>query len=238
MKKRRFFELLNLCLDCEIDSRSAGELEHEILSNREHRRIYSEYCRIHRATRLVFERFRSGDVDGDEYEVATGNNLPVSAFDGGHPRSKLLRFSTIATTAGVAAAIALSVIVFTNRTSTDEPTGRSGFANAQTDQIQALPVVTFQAPYSTDLATDPYFRTAGYSNPFAFSANPMTVRVEDFSSSLRNATSFRLGTSNEVRAEQIEFEHIQLGRPEPQIFRSNPYAAPVSFEPVGFELHR
>lgn len=238
MKKRRFLELLNLYLDCEIDSRSAGELENEILSNREHRRIYSEYCRIHRATRLVFERFRSGEVDGDGFGMAAANNLPVSAFDEENPRRRIVRFSTIATAAGVAAAITLSVVVFSNRTSTDQQTGRSSFADAQTDQIQALPVVTFQAPYSTDLATDPYFRTVGYGNPFAFSANPMTVRGEGFSSSLRNATSFRLGTSNEIGAEQIEFEDIQLGRPEPQIFRSNPNAAPVSFEPVGFDLHR
>ena len=240
MKKSRFLELLNLYLDCEIDARSAGELEREILSNREHRLIYSEYCRMHRATRLVFERFRAGDVDGETLEIAAGSDLPLSAIGGGGPRSNLVRLSTIATAAGLAAAIVLSVVVFSNRISTDQPSGRSGFAKSQTERIENLPVVTFQAPYSTDLATDPYFRAAGYSNShsFAFSANPMAVQVEGFSSSLRNAASFRLGTSNEVRAEQIEFEHIQLGRPEPQIFRSNPNAAPVSFEPVGFELHR
>lgn len=238
MKRQRFIELLNLYLDCEIDSRSAGELEREILSNREHRRIYSEYCRIHRGTRLVFERFRSGEIDGEEFEISDGAHFPISTLDEGR-RSKLLSFSTISA-AGIAAAIALSVVILSNRNPSDTPVAQSGFALAQTDQVQSLPVVTFQVPYSTDLATDPYFRTAGYSNsnPFAFSANPMNVRVEDFSSSLRNATSFRLGTSNEVRAEQIEFEHIQLGHPEPQIFRSNPNAAPVSFEPVGFELHR
>jgi hypothetical protein len=62
--------------------------------------------------------------------------------------------------------------------------------------------------------------------------------VREFSSSLHNATSFRLGSPSAVRLDEIEFDRIQLGAPESRVFRSNPDVAPVALQPVGFEIHR
>lgn len=240
MKKKRFFELLNLYLDCEIDSRSANELENEILSNRKHRSIYSEYCRIHRATRLVFERFRSGDVASHESEITAGPHFPIASFGGAKRRPKIFRFPAVATATGIAAVMAIAFVVLHNVNSRKSSPATGGIALAGSEPVQALPTVTFQAPYAADQRVDPYFLGTSYpgSNPFAFSTDPVNARVEGFSSSLQNATSLRLGASNEMRPEQIEFDRIQLGQPESRVFRSNPDAAPVSFEPVGFEVHR
>src|SRR5690606_4552219 len=59
MKEKKFLELLNLYLDGAIDPAGAAELEQEITSNPARRRVYNDYCRIHRATRLVYEHFRA-----------------------------------------------------------------------------------------------------------------------------------------------------------------------------------
>lgn len=237
MKDRKFFELLNLYLDCEIDSRAASELEREILSNREHRRVYGEYCRIHRATRLAFERFRSAEKDDEGAERFEGSHLPVSAYSGGRRRSKLLQFPIAAAVAtGIAAAIAVAVVYVPARRTTETP----AVAQIESDQIQALPVVTFYAPFASDLRSDPYFRDARIpvSSPFAFTSEPVMMDVREFPSSLQNVTSFRLGSSSAVQLNELEFDRIQLGAPESRIFRSNPNAAPVSLQPVGFEVHR
>jgi hypothetical protein len=237
MKERKFFELLNLYLDCEIDSKAASELESEILSNRERRRVYGDYCRIHRATRLAFERFRSAENNDESSEQFDGVHLPVSAYSGGRRRSKLLQFPmAMAVATGIAAAIAVAVVYVPKTPTMENP----AIAQTESDQIQALPVVTFYAPFASDLRTDPYFRDARIpvSSPFAFASEPVVMDMREFPSSLQGAASFRLGSSSAVELDELEFERIQLGAPESRIFRSNPNAAPVSLQPVGFEVHR
>jgi len=58
MNRRKFIELLNLYIDGEIKPEDVRRLEEKISRNGEARRIYSQYCRLHRGTRLVYERFR------------------------------------------------------------------------------------------------------------------------------------------------------------------------------------
>ena len=58
MNRRKFIELLNLYIDGEIKPEDVRRLEEKISRNREARRVYDQYCRLHRGTRLVYERFR------------------------------------------------------------------------------------------------------------------------------------------------------------------------------------
>lgn len=58
MKDPRFIELVNLYIDRQISAEETAELEAEIQRNPARRRAYQEYCRLHRATRLVYESFR------------------------------------------------------------------------------------------------------------------------------------------------------------------------------------
>lgn len=59
MKDTRFTELVNLYVDRQISPEEQAELELEIQSNPQRRRIYQQYCRMHRATKLVYESFRA-----------------------------------------------------------------------------------------------------------------------------------------------------------------------------------
>jgi len=58
MSRRKFIELLNLYLDGEIDPVDLDRLEQQINHDEEARMIYNQYCRLHRGTQLVCERFR------------------------------------------------------------------------------------------------------------------------------------------------------------------------------------
>jgi hypothetical protein len=55
VKESKFIELLNLYIDQQISPEETGLLEQEILHDAEHRRIYHQYCQIHRACTLVLE---------------------------------------------------------------------------------------------------------------------------------------------------------------------------------------
>jgi len=58
MIKDKFIELLNLYIDGEIDPSESVLLETEVANNSEYRKIYNQYCRIHRASCLLGEQFK------------------------------------------------------------------------------------------------------------------------------------------------------------------------------------
>lgn len=59
MKDTRFIELINLYIDRQITPDESAELEAEIQANPRRRQVYHQYCRMHRATKLVYESFRA-----------------------------------------------------------------------------------------------------------------------------------------------------------------------------------
>lgn len=67
MKDTRFIELVNLYIDRQISPAEQAELELEIQTNPRRRQVYRQYCRMHRATKLVYESFRAHE---DESGVA------------------------------------------------------------------------------------------------------------------------------------------------------------------------
>lgn len=66
MKDTRFIELVNLYIDRQLSPGEAAEFELEIRTNPRRRQVYQQYCRMHRATTLVYESFRAhaGQQDG------------------------------------------------------------------------------------------------------------------------------------------------------------------------------
>ncbi len=59
MNDTRFIELVNLYVDRQISPAEQAELELEIRSNPRRRQVYLQYCRMHRASKLVYESFRA-----------------------------------------------------------------------------------------------------------------------------------------------------------------------------------
>ena len=72
MKESKFIELLNLYIDRQISPEEAARLEEEILHNPRHRRIYQQYCRMHRACTLVLENIRAQADQGAGVEEVAG----------------------------------------------------------------------------------------------------------------------------------------------------------------------
>jgi hypothetical protein len=56
MKESKFIELLNLYVDQQISPEDAALLEEEILRDLRRRKIYSQYCRMHRACGLALKQ--------------------------------------------------------------------------------------------------------------------------------------------------------------------------------------
>jgi hypothetical protein len=108
MKESKFVELLNLYVDQEISPPEAELLEAEIHGNLERRRVYLQYCRMHRASTVLFESFRSEKVPAGSklVEAARVADEKVVAFPEFTPR-RPVRWAYAAGLVAVAACVAL-----------------------------------------------------------------------------------------------------------------------------------
>lgn len=105
MKDTRFTELINLYIDRQITAAEAAELEEEIRDNPARRQAYVEYCRLHRATRLVYESFRSNAGRG---QPAVRGYARIEKFE---QARRGRRYGWLYAVGGAAAAVAcLSVV--------------------------------------------------------------------------------------------------------------------------------
>lgn len=193
MKDKKFLELLNLYLDGEIDAAGAVELEQEILANPARRRVYNDYCRIHRATTMVYEQFRAaGDASettptlptrrpGTSVASATGT-FSLDGRAGGRATPRPFRLAAFAT--GLAAACAVGVFIGTEalapRPAAD---GTPAPVVAATPPVTATPVVaatatdgapanvSFTAPVAAEFRVDPFIQlTQPRTDPFALNS--------------------------------------------------------------------
>lgn len=191
MTDKKFLAQLNLYLDGEIDAAAAAALEQEILNDPARRRIYNDYCRIHRATKLVYQQFRAAaDATGGDAlpatrsilgnDLAAANNLAISGRTGGRAQSR--PFRTVAFLSGIAAACVAGVFIATfayppHRAPTPVPA--PAVAVAETAPVvqkvaAAAPVApektTFAAPFAAEFpSADPYLVKVpqSRSDPFA-----------------------------------------------------------------------
>ncbi len=193
MKEKKFLEQLNLYLDGVIDPAGAAELEQEILANPARRRIYNDYCRIHRATKLVYEHFRAAGAahaaeplpstrSGSSAASATGTHA-LDGRTGGRAAFRPFRVAVFAT--GLAAACAVGVFVGTHslaprHAQKNVPAPASAVAaDSQPAPAKAVATVTpvssqgdatFKAPIAPEFRSDPYIQLSQTrSDPFALS---------------------------------------------------------------------
>jgi anti-sigma factor RsiW len=73
MKETKFIELLNLYVDHQISPAEAEQLEAEVRSNPEHRRLYREYCQMQQACTSLAEKFRAQAPAGDPQVARRGH---------------------------------------------------------------------------------------------------------------------------------------------------------------------
>jgi hypothetical protein len=73
MKETKFIELLNLYVDHQISPAEAEQLEAEVRSNAEHRRVYREYCQMQRGCTELAENFRAQAPASDPQVARRGH---------------------------------------------------------------------------------------------------------------------------------------------------------------------
>lgn len=105
MKHDRFIELLNLYLDGELSREDSVDLEREITTNPERRKIYREYCQMQRACSILSEKFR----DSAETPETSADGKVVQ-FPARKPSVTWARgFSLVAAGAAAAAVVFVAV---------------------------------------------------------------------------------------------------------------------------------
>ena len=146
MKDTRFIELVNLYIDRQISPEEQAELELEIQSNPRRRQVYLQYCRMHRATKLVYESFRAHS--GQENQPA---RLPTTiARLESQRRQRRARWVYAAGGLAAAACFALVVARVNFISGVETPKPNSTLAAAQTTPPAAPAAVAAHTP-PTDL---------------------------------------------------------------------------------------
>jgi hypothetical protein len=104
MKDTRFIELINLYVDRQISPEETAELEIEIQANPKRRQVYQQYCHMHRATKLVYESFRT---HADQPAGATVQPGSIAYF--AQRRQRVRRNFWLSAVGGLAAAACAAV---------------------------------------------------------------------------------------------------------------------------------
>ncbi|HLP26508.1 MAG TPA: hypothetical protein VK477_12575 [Acidobacteriota bacterium] len=136
MKDSRFTELVNLYIDRQISPDEQAELELEIQSNPRRRQVYLQYCRMHRATKLVYESFRAQT----EQPGQPARQPATIAHIQGRIRQRRLRWAYAAS--GLAAAACVAFVVMRSNL-TDASSASPDLAAART--TPAAPAVAVAA---------------------------------------------------------------------------------------------
>jgi anti-sigma factor RsiW len=136
MKDARFIELVNLYIDRQISPAETAELEAELQANARRRQIYQQYCRMHRATKLVYESFRANAEQ--PAGATTGEPAPIARFEEGLLRKRrhrarwLYASGSLAAAACFAAVMAIRTGQFSATTTAATPPTLPGVAVAHT----------------------------------------------------------------------------------------------------------
>jgi hypothetical protein len=156
MKDTRFIELVNLYVDRQISPDEQAELELEIQSNPRRRQVYLQYCRMHRATKLVYESFRVNAEDG----AATPARRPATIANL-ESRLRRRRARWLYASGGLAAAACLA-LVFARLSFPSGGESAEQFTAART--TPAAPAVAVAAPAPTSAETAREESRAGLAN--------------------------------------------------------------------------
>jgi len=253
MNDRKFLGLLNLYLDGEIDSNSAAGLEREILSDPRRQEVYAEYCRIHRATKLVYERFRTAATEQDAAGMHAMRQNVFSADGLAEADATDTGRGPVHTAAywlgGVAAACAAAYAVFLLAPQAPTPKGEAPLAaiapsTQQGLSASAVPAATetpLVAPFAPEFRLDPFLanRPFEHRSPFSFSSEPARGGFVGFEPA--PIKTFYLGS--QIGGAQTSFHGMALiptdaDSADSRIFRHTSDGEPVQFEPVGFQIQR
>lgn len=230
MKENRFIELLNLYIDRQITAEETAELEAELQRNPKRQSVYRQYCKIHSATKLVYESFRAEAAD--QPVPRPGHAGVVELFETRRRRNHWAYF----TTAGLAAAAALALVFVLNRTPAGQPA--APVLAAQPDQTAVPAVVAAAAPVPAATpapATEPgmvSLRNAVEMTP-DYAAMIAVLREQDEERAFSNER-LQIGRVQPLFPDDMFAPRRLLSAQEQRTFRSQPAVTPSSSQQAEF----
>jgi anti-sigma factor RsiW len=136
MKDSTFIELLNLYVDQEISSEQAVLLEHEIATNPQRKKVYQQYCRMHRATEVLGASFKSEEIPSGSKLARAARNADDKIAQFPHRKASAFSWGWF-TAGGLVAAAACATFVFMNLSSTAQKPAGSQVATVQKPPVLA-----------------------------------------------------------------------------------------------------
>ncbi|HVT71573.1 MAG TPA: hypothetical protein VHD61_00430 [Lacunisphaera sp.] len=212
MKDHRFIELVNLYIDRQITAAETAELETEIQGNSRRRAIYQQYCKMHRATTLLYDSFRAQAAGQGATETPAQGSIAL--FES---RQRVRRFRWAYYASGLAAAACLALVLV--RVNTRPPT-------------EAVPAAAVPAPM-TVAAIQPMVAAQPVAVP---ASTPVHVVVGP--ASLRNVTDQDFAVLlAALRQEQQRNGRVAADR-VPSLFDDGMFEAPPVLLPSGQRVFR
>lgn len=139
MKDNRFIELVNLYIDRQITAAETAELEAEMQDNPQRRTVYRQYCRMHSATKQVYDSFRVG---ADDPQSGVSASRAVITDFKRRPRMSWMHY------AGGLAAAACLALVFFRYNAGFSPATEAKVAEAATPAVAPVAAVTAPIPHA------------------------------------------------------------------------------------------
>ena len=149
MKESKFIELLNLYIDQQISPEEAALLEEEILNNLRHRRIYHQYCKMHRACTLVLENMGAQADQGSGVEEVASRVVDFA------PRAPRRLWGYLVAGLGAAACVALVAVQVFVRADRNSAGGGIVAARAASPVSDSTGLVKASAPVHVAATASP-----------------------------------------------------------------------------------
>ena len=233
MKQSRFIELLNLYVDHQIGSAEAAELEAEILSNPERRKMYRDYCRMQRACGLLFDHEQKHAPASFALEKSLQE---IERKIGNFPARRKTPWGTYSAAFAGVTAMAACLTVVLLRPGSVSPTNPTSVASVPSFNPPAQFVAQTSAPVIQTATLNP--RGAAFQPVFA--SQNLTVGRDEVASTDRGGTEWlqqvQLPPVQSVVVDDTAFETKPTLQQDNRVFRSiRPIQGNVEFTAFQFQ---
>jgi len=236
MNDKKFIELLNLYVDREISSEEAAALEQAIASSPERRKVYLQYCRIHKASVMLAESYKSDSIPEGSIlgRAASDADRKIAAYPSRQSRGPAWAWFTGLGVAAAAACVAL--VVVRNEGASMAPIAPRDVTFTQTELTSNLQTVSTPIPITSVTAAN---RERAKVGMFVNAQASMDEMVFAGSNAERLAwmDGVQLPVLHPVAPDKLVFEAKQPGRSDQRVFRTGG-TADAKVEMTAFEFQK
>ena len=229
MKENRFVELLNLYIDRQITAAETAELEAEIQANPKRQAVYRQYCKIHSATKLVYESFRAGAPE--QPAAPAGRTGVVELFETRRRRQHWAYY-----TGGIAVAACLALLFV--RLNSGRPDTLATIAATPPPAVVKVAAAPAPAPVAIEAApTLGELRKAMITVTPDYMAMLTAMREQDEERAFHNERLQLVRMQPLINDDLFEARRV-LTTQEQRVFRSEPATAAQQAEFSAFQFQR